>query len=300
MSFISNILKVEWYKAIGILLLLIALIGGVLDENRRSSSQYIANVGKFKISFGEFEKEASQDLARFQEIFGKNLVIQEREGSKIRSNTLRRMTEEKLILNMVRDLGLSVSPSLISEMIRSKGDFVDNNGNFDYELFKKTIKESGLTEDEYLKKAAQKLVWLSILELLYSGTITSNNYLEFLVNADARTKMVDLIHVYAPKGLSYKPDEKLISNYYSNNEDKFYSNEMRKVRYVVMRDDVISSAELSLDDKEVESAVEARLEEEGEVERVDLINFMFSSEKEAHDFFEAMNKNLYDGRKFCF
>lgn len=290
MSLVSKALGIEFYKIVALLFVFMMLLSGVF-EMRSGKSDYAVKVGNLVISNEELDRDIAEDITRFEQLLGKNIELQDREGSRIRSGTLRRMTEEKLILNMAMDLGVKVPTGLIADMTRERGDFIKSDGSFNVEAFATTLRESGQSEQQYFKRAADKLVWLSFLEILYSSIIPTQSYISFLVDQDSEAKKVDLFYVSAPKVDTYVPENDLVSQYYEANSDKFFSREMRKIKYMILKPDLISVDEIVIDDKEVESVIAARLEAESKIDRGDLINYIFSTEKDALDFFESLHKN---------
>ncbi|BBB20712.1 peptidylprolyl isomerase [Helicobacter cinaedi] len=116
-----------------------------------SSNDKVARVGDIDIHLAEFQREYARILNEFSQIsqFGGMLDEAQAKQFGIPQMALQRLIQQVQILNLANDLGLVVSDKEVGEEIVNAKVYVDDKGEFSQEVYRKALKEQGMSPSEF-------------------------------------------------------------------------------------------------------------------------------------------------------
>lgn len=167
-----------------------------------------------------------------------NLTEEQISALNIDKEILQRLINDAMISYLAKIYDFDLSEEEVIRFVKQMPYFKDQNGNFDFKLFKDTFRNSKKMEDEYLMNLKTDLVKTVILDVFMESFKPSKLMINNIVNYMAVTKNFDIISMdLTQKQSNFKPidlQEKTIEDHYKNNENDFVLPELRSFSYFVI------------------------------------------------------------------
>ena len=129
------------------------------DETRSGASKskrYIARVGDLEILRSDYDTEMNHARKRYEEVYGKDVFMGDRGNAlldSLQSQVALRLIDEGVQLNEIRKTSYKLDPKTMKKAL---GEFI-NQRSLTPDEFKRTIAESGLDYDYFLKKFENRM-----------------------------------------------------------------------------------------------------------------------------------------------
>lgn len=261
-----------------IVLLLVCLlifmgIGNLLsnDDERKE----LAKVGKevitsdeYKLLYQNYEKQISgSDVSKEQ-------------VKKLKYDLLNALIEQKLLFNLISELGLKVGEESIKSHIKNTKYFQDDKGEFDHNKFHQTLNSLHITEKEYIEKLEKILP-----AMMFMTSLFKDNYLvtfgesvdEQIYKNRYQTRVVDIVKITEDVITDVpEPDDQALLDLYERKKSNFYYPEYRTAQYISL-DQKYFEDQIRISDEEVDSIIE---HQELKNQR-DIFNVIFSTKEKA-------------------
>ncbi len=260
-------------KAGAILLAFLLIFVGIsnffLDNN--NNEKIIAKVGNEIISLNEY-KFFYQNYS--------DKVSSDEERKTLKSNLLDELINQKLLFNLIHDLGLEVGEESVKEHIKNTKFFQNDKGGFDKKIFHTTLDRLNMTEDEYILKIKQ-----SLSASMFKNVIFKDNYPitfgtqvdEQIYNYRYHTRIVDIVKITQDAVSDIpEPDEKDLRDLYEQNKSSFNYPEYRTAQYIAISPKYFEDR-VSISDTEVEKIIDDQVLRD----QRDILNLIFSTKEEA-------------------
>jgi len=188
-----------------------------------------------------------------------NLTEEQIAGLNIDKGILQRLINDAMINYLAKIYDFDLSEEEVIRFVKKMPYFKDQNGNFDFKLFKDSFRNSKRMEDEYLVNMKSDLIKTVVLDVFMESFKPSRLMVDNIVNYMAMTRNFDTISIdLTQKQSGFKPDtidDKTIEEYYKNNENDFILPELRSFSYFIIDKEFFGSR-LKLDESEIKNYYE--------------------------------------------
>ncbi|WP_264683118.1 MULTISPECIES: peptidylprolyl isomerase [unclassified Wolbachia] len=263
-------------KAIVLLLVCLLIfmgIGNLLsnDDERKE----LAKVGKevitsdeYKLLYQNYEKQISgSDVSKEQ-------------VKKLKYDLLNALIEQKLLFNLISELGLKVGEESIKSHIKNTKYFQDDKGEFDHNKFHQTLNSLHITEKEYIEKLEKILPAMMFMTSLFKDNypITFGESIDEQIYKNRyQTRVVDIVKITENAITDVpEPDDQALLDLYERNKSNFYYPEYRTAQYISL-DQKYFEDQIRISDEEVDSIIE---HQELKNQR-DIFNVIFPTKEKA-------------------
>lgn len=263
-------------KAIVLLLVCLLIfmgIGNLLsnDDERKE----LAKVGKevitsdeYKLLYQNYEKQISgSDISKEQ-------------VKKLKYDLLNALIEQKLLFNLISELGLKVGEESIKSHIKNTKYFQDDKGEFDKNKFHETLNSLHITEKEYIEKLEKILPAMMFMTSLFKDNypITFGESVDEQIYKNRyQTRVVDIVKITEDAITDVpEPDDQALLDLYERNKSNFYYPEYRTAQYISL-DQKYFEDQIRISDEEVDSIIE---HQELKNQR-DIFNVIFPTKEKA-------------------
>jgi len=263
-------------KAIVLLLVCLLIfmgIGNLLsnDDERKE----LAKVGKevitsdeYKLLYQNYEKQISgSDISKGQ-------------VKKLKYDLLNALIEQKLLFNLISELGLTVGEESIKSHIKNTKYFQDDKGEFDKNKFHETLNSLHITEKEYIEKLEKILPAMMFMASLFKDNypVTFGERVDEQIYKNRyQTRVIDIVKITGDAITNVpEPDDQALLDLYERNKSNFYYPEYRTAQYISL-DQKYFEDQIRISDEEVDSIIE---HQELKNQR-DIFNVIFPTKEKA-------------------
>ncbi|UIP92131.1 SurA N-terminal domain-containing protein [Wolbachia pipientis] len=263
-------------KAIVLLLVCLLIfmgIGNLLsnDDERKE----LAKVGKevitsdeYKLLYQNYEKQISgSDVSKEQ-------------VKKLKYDLLNALIEQKLLFNLISELGLKAGEESIKSHIKNTKYFQDDKGEFDHNKFHQTLNSLHITEKEYIEKLEKILPAMMFMTSLFKDNypVTFGESIDEQIYKNRyQTRVVDIVKITEDAITDVpEPDDQALLDLYERNKFNFYYPEYRTAQYISL-DQKYFEDQIRISDEEVDSVIE---HQELKDQR-DIFNVIFPTKEKA-------------------
>ncbi|OAB82369.1 peptidylprolyl isomerase [Wolbachia endosymbiont of Laodelphax striatellus] len=263
-------------KAIVLLLVCLLIfmgIGNLLsnDDERKE----LAKVGKevitsdeYKLLYQNYEKQISgSDVSKEQ-------------VKKLKYDLLNALIEQKLLFNLISELGLKVGEESIKSHIKNTKYFQDDKGEFDHNKFNQTLNSLHITEKEYIEKLEEILPAMMFMTSLFKDNypVTFGESVDEQIYKNRyQTRVIDIVKITEDAITDVpEPDDQALLDLYERNKSNFYYPEYRTAQYISL-DQKYFEDQIRISDEEVDSIIE---HQELKNQR-DIFNVIFPTKEKA-------------------
>lgn len=263
-------------KAIVLLLVCLLIfmgIGNLLsnDDERKE----LAKVGKEVITSDEYKL-----LYRNYERKISGSDVSKEQVKKLKYDLLNTLIEQKLLFNLISELGLKVGEESIKSHIKNTKYFQDDKGEFDHNKFHQTLNSLHITEKEYIEKLEKILPAMMFMTSLFKDNypVTFGESVDEQIYKNRyQTRVVDIVKITEDAVTDVpEPDDQALLDLYERNKSNFYYPEYRTAQYISL-DQKYFEDQIRISDEEVDSIIE---HQELKNQR-DIFNVIFPTKEKA-------------------
>ena len=233
-------------------------IWGVSSSILFGPASNVVSVGETNITAQEYRFAYDNQLNAMSQQAGRRLTRQEADLFGLRNNVLAQVTSGAVLDESTRTMGLGLSDEALAQEIANDPTFRDLSGTFSRATLRATLRQYGLSEEEYIQDRKRVALRNQILQ----GTSGSLDMPKVFTDAIAvfrnEKRVFDYVAV-GPEVLSEKPKptEAEISEYYDANKTNYMAPEYRKLTLLTLQASDISKPNEITDD-EIRAAYEAQ------------------------------------------
>ncbi|WP_374698987.1 peptidylprolyl isomerase [Wolbachia endosymbiont (group B) of Limnophora tigrina] len=248
-------------------------IGNLLSGD--DEKEEVARVGKevitsdeYKSLYQNYEKQISGSDASREQV------------KKLKYDLLNALIEQKLLFNLISELGLTVGEESIKNHIKNTKYFQNNKGEFDKNKFHETLNDLHMTEKEYIAKLEKVLPAMMFMTSLFKDNypVTFGERVdEQIYKSRYQTRVVDIVKITEDAVTNIpEPDDQALLDLYERNKSHFYYPEYRTAQYISLGQKYFED-QIKISDEEVDGIIE---QQELKDQR-DVFNVIFSTKEEA-------------------
>lgn len=254
-------------------LLIFMGIGNLLSGD--DEKEEVARVGKevitsdeYKSLYQNYEKQISGSDASREQV------------KKLKYDLLNALIEQKLLFNLISELGLTVGEESIKNHIKNTKYFQNDKGEFDKNKFHETLNDLHMTEKEYIAKLEKVLPAMMFMTSLFKDNypVTFGERVdEQIYKSRYQTRVVDIVKITEDAVTNIpEPDDQALLDLYERNKSHFYYPEYRTAQYISLGQKYFED-QIKISDEEVDGIIE---QQELKDQR-DIFNVIFSTKEEA-------------------
>lgn len=248
-------------------------IGNLLSGD--DEKEEVARVGKevitsdeYKSLYQNYEKQISGSDASREQV------------KKLKYDLLNALIEQKLLFNLISELGLTVGEESIKNHIKNTKYFQNDKGEFDKSKFHETLNDLHMTEKEYIAKLEKVLPAMMFMTSLFKDNypVTFGERVdEQIYKSRYQTRVVDIVKITEDAVTNIpEPDDQALLDLYERNKSHFYYPEYRTAQYISLGQKYFED-QIKISDEEVDGIIE---QQELKDQR-DVFNVIFSTKEEA-------------------
>jgi len=265
-------------------------IGNLLSGD--DEKEEVARVGKEVITSDEY-KSLYQNYKK--QISGSDASREQ--VKKLKYDLLNALIEQKLLFNLISELGLTVGEGSIKNHIKNTKYFQNDKGEFDKNKFHETLNDLHMTEKEYIAKLEKVLPAMMFMTSLFKDNypVTFGERVdEQIYKSRYQTRVVDIVKITEDAVTNIpEPDDQALLDLYERNKSHFYYPEYRTAQYISLGQKYFED-QIKISDEEVDGIIE---QQELKDQR-DVFNVIFSTKEEAETArraFEEGKNNITKG-----
>ncbi len=248
-------------------------IGNLLSGD--DEKEEVARVGKEVITSDEY-KSLYQNYKK--QISGSDASREQ--VKKLKYDLLNALIEQKLLFNLISELGLTVGEESIKNHIKNTKYFQNDKGEFDKNKFHETLNDLHMTEKEYIAKLEKVLPAMMFMTSLFKDNypVTFGEKIdEQIYKSRYQTRVVDIVKITEDAVTNIpEPDDQALLDLYERNKSHFYYPEYRTAQYISLGQKYFED-QIKISDEEVDGIIE---QQELKDQR-DVFNVIFSTKEEA-------------------
>ena len=233
-------------------------IWGVSSSILFGPAANVVQVGDTNITAQEYRFAYDNQLNAMSQQAGRRITRQEADVFGLRNSVLSQVTSGAVLDENSRIMGLGLSDEALAQEIANDPTFQDLSGTFSRNTLRATLRQYGLTEEEYIQDRKRVALRNQILQ----GTSASLDMPQVFTNAIAQFQNEKRVFDYVAIGeevLETKPEptDEEIAEYYEANKTNYMAPEYRKLTLLTLQaSDIVKPQEIT--EEEIRAAYEAR------------------------------------------
>nr|WP_250294951.1 peptidylprolyl isomerase [Wolbachia endosymbiont of Oedothorax gibbosus] len=193
---------------------------------------------------------------------------------------LKTLIEQKLLFNLISELGLTVGEESIKNHIKNTKYFQNDKGEFDKNKFHETLNDLHMTEKEYIAKLEKVLPAMMFMTSLFKDNypVTFGERVdEQIYKSRYQTRVIDIVKITEDAVTNIpEPDDQALLDLYERNKSHFYYPEYRTAQYISLGQKYFED-QIKISDEEVDGIIE----QQELKDQKDIFNVIFSTKEEA-------------------
>lgn len=296
---ITKLTKIKDSWIIKILLILTALsfvslfgITGYIGSAGKNKP--VISVGGINISQADISSQFNQEMQMARNLFGDNIDINDAMRTAMLQSIVQKELMNAIMQETAADLGVSISNEYVKKIIFSQSEFLDADGNFSREKFKRLLSASGWSEEKYIQTLKEDVIKQ---HLIYS-MVENFNIPKFMLPFLDKTNNLRKVFKYISINTDTLPIDRKISQdeleqYYQDFAPQFMEPERRDASFIVLKIDDIS-ANIQPNEDEIKAFYEENMSQFVTPEKRHVLQMVFDNEDDA----KSAAEKLKNGEDF--
>ena len=244
-----------------------------------STSSTVFEIGDTEVEIRDMEDDIRREINRLRPILGNQFSFDEARSLGVIESVLQRRINDTALLLAARGLGVSISDDLVRNEIRNTPAF-QSLGNFDRMRFSQVLNRNLLSEAGYIAMVRQQMGRKQLLDS-FSAKAVPKILVNSLYRHRQEKRIADTVYIsdLAQVGIP-EPDTSTLEKFHKDNAVHFTAPEYRSLTVIRLEASEMA-AELSVTEEELKQDYEAREDEFTTPETRQVLQMVFSDEKEA-------------------
>lgn len=248
-----------WVAKILIALLIASFaIWGVSSSILFGPASNVVTVGDSNVTAEEYRFAYDNQLNALSQQAGRRLTRQEADIFGLRNNVLAQVTSGAVLDESSRQMGLGLSDEALAQEIANDPTFRDLSGTFSRNTLRATLRQYGLSEEEYIQDRKRVALRNQILEGTSASLDMPKTFLDAITLFRNEKRVFDYVAIGSEVVEEVPvPTDANISAYYEVNKASYMAPEYRKLRILSLRaSDIVKPQEIT--DDEIRTAYAAQ------------------------------------------
>lgn len=215
---------------VGVIIIVFAFFG-VNYYFDQGGSQTVAQVNDRKITVPEFQQAYQNYRQQLQNALGDQLDSLNNEI--LRQETLNRLIDNEVLLQMARDAGLRVSDDAVIAAIRSLQPFQNDNGEFNQLRYQQALQRAGVSSSTFEQQQRREMLLTQLQSAIMDTAFVTDADVIRLARIEAQKRDIVYTQIQAqPLYDNIEISDADIKSYYEKNIDDYKSQEKVKIAYL--------------------------------------------------------------------
>lgn len=267
-------------------------ISGYLS--RSGSNRPIIRVDDIVVFQDEITNKYNTEIQAAKSLFGDNLEVNDNMRNAILQGIVQKELVKAILQKTAEEKNIIISNDLIRKIIFSQAEFMDADGRFNREMFRRMLSASGWTEQRYIDALRQDIEKQHLIQTPASNINMPEFMVKYLAQLENQKKVFKYISIN-PEDV--KTDRKMsneeMEQYYQDFEAQFVAPEERDVSFIVLSTNDIE-ANIKPSEAEIEDYYKENINQFVIPEQRNVLQMMFDSQEAA----DAAFKKLKAGGDF--
>lgn len=243
----------------------------------------VVEVDDVDLSLNQIGREFNSQLQQISRASGQQIDVQSPIAATLLDQTVSTVIARTLYDVAARDLGVYASDNAVREAIRGIDAFRSADGTIDGALFGAYLRQTGLSEEQFVASARQDLQRSQFLGTLRAGVAAPGAMVEaiYKYRGEQRIAQIATISTVTVEGLS-TPDESQLSKFYQENQQLFQAPEYRTATVASLSIDDLA-ADIVIEDDELAEIYAERIDAFRQGERREILQGIFLDQESANN-----------------
>lgn len=270
-------------------------IWGIGDIFRGNTSTTVATVGKTEISADAYRNAYQTELQRVMQRFRRSITPEQARAFGLDQQVLGRLVTEAVFDQQARALGLGVSDALVVRSIQDDPNLKGPNGAFDRNQFAELLRNSGMTEAQYVREQRAVVARVQLAEAITGALPVPLALREAVSRYRSERRAVEYVTL-GPATLGEVPaaTDAQLQAYYESHKASYRAPERRSLALLAVDPASLAKPE-AISDADARAVYERDRDTRfGQPEKRNVDQILFGSRAEA----EAAAQKIKDGTPF--
>ncbi|NSX55679.1 peptidylprolyl isomerase [Parasulfitobacter algicola] len=224
-----------------IVLLLFVGLAGFSVGGFGTSFGTIATVGNKKVYGDTYARELNNEIRAFARQNGRPIPFPEAQDQGIPLRVQQRLIAIRALDNEASNLGISVGDDLVRQQILGLREFNDQNGDFDREAYRQSLRQNGQRESEFELEVRENATRDLIRVAIASGAKPADTYVDTFYNFLAERRNFTWVSLTAAdlETAVGVPSADQLQTYYDENPAPFTLPETKRITYAWLTPDML-------------------------------------------------------------
>lgn len=258
-----------WFGKILGAFLIVGLAGfGISNVLLDLGSSTVATVGDQDITSRAFQREYTNRVNQFAQQVGRVPTPEEAMAFGIPSTVLTQLGAEAALNQMGESMGIGVSDTRLSKMLRDDPSFGDILGKFDPQSFTRVLQASGYTEEEYFDLQRDAARRQQVAQGLFIGSPVPNAAIELVNHYGTDKRTLDYFTLGSGNLMVDvpAPTEDELAAYLTANQQTYRTKETRTIDVLALTVPTLAATK-QVTDEEIAAEYERTKEQRVKIER---------------------------------
>lgn len=266
----------------GLLLLLVAGLGGFGIGNFGGSATEVGRVGTSAITANEYSRAIQSELRAQSAQGGPYQTLSALRAAGIDRAILDGLVARAALAHEAGRMGLSVGDDEVASQIRSNQSFQGPTGAFDRDTYEYALSQAGYTTDQFEETIREDVSRQILQDAIVGGLTMPGTFAQAMVAFQTETRDFTIARVTEANlsaGLT-APTEGDLQAYYDENTQRFERPETRRITYAWITPDMIQD-DMQISDEDLRALYQERISDYVQPERRLLERLVFPTQEEA-------------------
>ena len=276
------------FKTLMLFLVISFAAWGIGDIFRGNPLQRtVAKTGKASITAQDLTRTFDQSMTRARAMFGPEFTVQQAKEHGLFEQTLDTLIAHADIQQDLKRLGVDASNQEVLDKIISEPHFHDKDGNFNKDMFRQMIAQSGMNESNFMSTAREDLAQQQLFDSIQTNGKLPETIIDEVHRALGQKRIFDVVTI-KNNGLANvpAPDDKVLQDFYQQNGQAFMAPEYRGLTIVRLSVDDLAK-DIKISDEDLKKEFDAKAADLAEPEKRDYLQTVLQDENKAKQLAKA-------------
>lgn len=223
-------------------------------------SDAVVTVGDVKVSPNDFRFAYERQRSLISRQLGTPLTRQQARAFGVEAQVYSQLVGGAALDQLAEDMNLGLSEDRLARIIGEDPAFHNAGGQFDRLTFSSVLRNSGMSEKDYIRNRAQAAVRTQIVDALSDGYVAPKVLTEAIGNYRHETRSIDYLLLSNANIDAVKaPGDDLLQPWFESHKARYRAPEYRKFSYIKLEPEDLASA-ATVSEEELRADYEKRKE----------------------------------------
>ena len=261
-------------------------VGDIVGSQIRNAPAI--TVGDVTVSIPAVQDHFTRQMARLRQIFGPEFTAESAKEMGMVQSVIADLSAAAARDMVAQDLGITASDSYLKSITTSHPAFIDSEGAFDRERFRKVLASYNMSETTWFDTLRRDVIHSRLETALTSGISVPHTLSSALYRSEQEQRTATVLHIpLAMQKVKASPTEDDLATLYESQKNAFLVPETRDIEALLIRLDSLKDA-VSLNEEELRAAYETRQDMYHTPEHRRVSHVLVDDEGSAHEVFQYM------------